>query len=783
MNNNEENVAILKDRNGLAAALKGVKVRGRLHGLMAEMEVEQSYTNPHATNIEAVYTFPLPIGAVLLGLEVEIAGKKLSGSVVERKQAERDYEDAVTDGDSAVMLEEAGPGLYTASIGNLMAKESAVIRYRYGLLLSWLGSRLRFLVPTTIAPRYGDALAAGLQPHQVPVTSLEAEYPLDLAITVEGELASAAIASPSHPITMGCTDEGIVVRLSGHPVLDRDFVLTLESDKAQSSCVLVPDGEGQVALASLRLPPVKSVENKPIALKVVIDCSGSMGGTSIAQARKAALEILDRLKPEDSFNVTLFGSKYQHLFRSLVPASAKYITEAWNHLEKLDAKMGGTEMEEALEAVFSLSGPEGDATILLITDGEIHEHEKLVKRAKQSGHRIFVVGVGTAVAEGFLRSLADATDGACELVAPQEGMAERVLSQFYRMRQPKLDAPRIEWPAEPAWTTPLPGTLFAGDTVHVFAGFDAPVAGPVRLLVDGADEAAATIAVADETEIPRIAAARRIESSTDTEGLRLALLHQLLSRWTNYLVIAERADKAAELPELQQVPQMLAAGWGGTGSIAKANLSRTGNAIAQGFACMSLSGVYQSGRSGARNAAVDAMTASGVDKYDVPCFLRKMPDEDIPSAHRLRSGSDVSIDFCRSSADDIASTRSPAGFIAAMEGGLISFLRQPKLPTSIDQLEKWKLDEAIAKSLRTLVSQGHNEVEVVAAFIFALSQSGAGPCFGRSFKRAILKAWKHVAPGREIDRMMKDALATVTADAWNWQAQVLESLEAMSVEV
>jgi Ca-activated chloride channel family protein len=82
---------------------------------------------------------------------------------------------------------------------------------------------------------------------------------------------------------------------------------------------------------------------------------------------------------------------------------------------------------EALDAVFSLGGSDAAPTILLITDGEIHEHEKLVKRAAKSGHRIFTVGVGTSVAETFLKSLSRTTQGACELVAPQEGMAERVL--------------------------------------------------------------------------------------------------------------------------------------------------------------------------------------------------------------------------------------------------------------------------------------------------------------------------------------------------------------------
>lgn len=77
----EKNMAILKDSKGGDVALKGVKIRGRLHGLMAEVEVEQSYANPQKTNIEAIYTFPLPLGATLLGLEVEIAGKKLTGRV------------------------------------------------------------------------------------------------------------------------------------------------------------------------------------------------------------------------------------------------------------------------------------------------------------------------------------------------------------------------------------------------------------------------------------------------------------------------------------------------------------------------------------------------------------------------------------------------------------------------------------------------------------------------------------------------------------------------------
>ncbi len=730
MSKNEENLAILKDKQGRDVALKGVNVRARLHGLMAEVEVEQLYQNPHKTNIEAVYTFPLPIGAVLLGLDVEIAGKKISGQVVEKKQAERNYEDAVTDGNSAVMLEEAGPGLFTASIGNLMANESAVIRYRYGLLLSWQGSRLRFLLPTTIAPRYGDAQAAGLRPHQVPVATLDVEYPLDLAVTIEGDLASATIASLSHPISVGRSENGVVVRLSGKAVLDRDFVLTLESDKDQSSCVLVPDREGQVALASLRIPPVSGAEDQPLSLKVVIDCSGSMGGTSIAQARKAALEILNQLRPQDNFNITLFGSDFTHVFPKLVPASAKHIAEAWNRLDDLDADMGGTEMEVALDAVFSFGRAEGKAAVLLITDGEIQEHVKLVRRAEQSGHRVFVVGVGTAVAETFLQSLAKSTGGACELVAPQEGMAERVLSQFHRMRQPKLGALHIEWPAGAEWQTALPATVFAGDTVHVFAGFSTPISGTVKMPINGSGDVVATIVSATEANIPRIAAARRIETASEKQGLELSLAYQLLTKWTNYLVVAEREAKAENLPELHQVPQMLAAGWGNTGVPA---FSRKHSIVDSVVACASFCDFQDDIPFGS-----DPLPKAGIGR--AACA---------PSLIQKRIGD-----------------TSPKQFVERLESAVFLYSTGPKLPGTVAELDALGLDNVLSDESRRLVACGCRESDVVIALLYALSESAISELFERNLKRLILKRWKDIEPGELLNEEMAKGVKDITADAW-----------------
>ena len=500
--------------------------------------------------------------------------------------------------------------------------------------------------------------------------------------------------------------------------------------KAQSSCVLSADGVGFVALTSLRIPQNQKAEEQALALKIVIDCSGSMAGTSIAQARKASLEILNLLRPKDYFNVTLFGDSHVHFFPKMAQANAKNITTAWNGLEKLGADLGGTEMGKALESTFSLSGCDAKETILLITDGEIHEHEKLVKRAKQSGHRIFTVGVGNAVAEVFLKSLSSETGGACELVAPQEGMTERVLSQFHRMRQPKLGLIKLDWPSKPDWQTALPKAVFAGDTVQVFAGFKNAVEGDVTLKVYDDVDVTSTIKVVSETQIPRLSAARRMGLSDEVDGLQLALRYQLLSRWTNFIVIAERAENANDLPEIHQVPQMLAADWGGAGAVF-------------------------------RRVVADVKFL----ELDSPCVLRtarhhsaSVYPKSVEATFRVNHVDAPNMTLLNNNLDVTYASE----FVKNIEEKHSRFLRKIKLPISIVELVDLGLDSESASELRRFITSGGNEIEVVATFIYALSESCLGDIFGHSFKRVVFKYWKDCSNNAPLFEQMMNSIIVVS---------------------
>lgn len=61
-----------------------MKIHSVVSGSLLEMTLEQRFRNPEERNVEVVYTFPLPWGAVLLGIEVLLNGQKHSGKVAAR---------------------------------------------------------------------------------------------------------------------------------------------------------------------------------------------------------------------------------------------------------------------------------------------------------------------------------------------------------------------------------------------------------------------------------------------------------------------------------------------------------------------------------------------------------------------------------------------------------------------------------------------------------------------------------------------------------------------------
>ena len=766
-------VATMETAHG-DVVLEEVGIDAAIDDLMAAVSVCQRYRNPGTTHVEAVYTFPLPLDAVLLQFELELGDRRMAGTVIAKPDAEERYEDAIAEGDAAVRLEQSQPGLYTANVGNLAPGETATVRFRYGLLLRWNGDTVRLMLPTTIAPRYGDPADGGLAPHQAPEFAFDAERSFRLQAAVRGALQGARWASPSHDIAVTPDTWQTVIEIARPAAMDRDVVLEARAvtavDTGDSRALLARDGGGWVVLASFR--PELTDLMEPAAhrnLKIVVDCSGSMGGDSIAQVRIAGERILESLRPGDLFDIVAFGSRHRALFGRETPASAANVAHARRFVRGLDADMGGTEIQNALRAAYRIAGEPGmTRDLLLITDGEVWDTRRAVDEARRSGHRIFTIGVGSSVAEPFVRALAEATGGACELVTPREDMAERIHRHFQRILAPPARTARVVWPApvRQAVPDPLPPP-YPGDTMHLFGSFAERPCGPVTLeleLTDGrtvtqrmevgpepTDGTAVDGPSTARSDVARMGAAQRLPAMADAAAAELAVRYQLLSEWTDYLVVHVRAeaDKATDLPSLVKVPQVLAAGWHGVGTVLHER-DAPSPAASSGPMDLDLD----------ENMCIsydEWMRASGTRK-SAPAEQESRRRSARPSANMVErrepDAAESLPEMFSSPPPTITPAITPIELVAALNDRPL-----PAAPTLDDLLARGVPDEIVAQ-LRELADGGGEDPDAIAViFLYLLCRSSAGKALDARQRRSILAAY----------RKLSDREATVRAVRRIWR--------------
>jgi len=563
-------------------ALRGVNVSARISGILVETSLTQNYKNDAKTNLELTYTFPIPVGGILLSFNVRIGERTYQGEVIPRVQAEVEYENAITAGNSAFRLQEIRAGIYNATLGNVMPGECIAISIVYAETLAWNGNSLRYRLPTTIAPRYGEP--TGMQPWQIPVTSLMAEYSLALSVTIAGDLSRSAISCPSHRVSFMHESDELKITLANGASMDRDFILELENEGVESLGVTASARDTHLAMLTLLPPPIEQPAlDRDVVL--ILDCSGSMQGDSLRLAKEGILLAMGSMQPTERFGLVAYGSNAIAFDNQLQPANRKNIELARRWVTSLD-DMGGTNLYFALDKALKLH-EEQAIDILLLTDGEVWVDQDTLGAMLKKGIRIFTVGIGSAVAQDVVQQLADDTGGACEMVSPTEDMSARIYRHFNRMHQPLMEALDIRWPAQPQWVSRPERACFAGDAYTVFAAFTDSPNGNATATFNFAGQAATEIDVSLVREtvsadaIVRLGVKQHLPQVPQIHRQDWAVKYQLMTDQTDYLITVERSEteKPKDLPDLQIQPQMLPAGWGGTSTVYANKASDRNNAI------------------------------------------------------------------------------------------------------------------------------------------------------------------------------------------------------------
>jgi Ca-activated chloride channel family protein len=591
----------LMTTEGLKILLKGVDVEGDITGRAAKITVRQLFENNDDKAVEAVYKFPLPEDSSVCGFRAIIGDRVIQGQVEEKEAAFKLYDDALSQGHGAYLLDEERPNIFTLSVGNLKPKTAAVVEISYVAMLETNSDDVRFCLPTTISPRYlpkdtpdeeGIPAAEKINPE----FSLSVPYGLRLKLNIHGKEQIKSVESPSHHIATQFSDTAVNIEFSsGVVAMDRDFVLNIKyvtglenrafvSHSGNESFIQLDFNPGAIDPAS-----AGGSTNREIIF--VLDCSGSMQGPSIVGAKLALEVLLKAIDPETFFNIYRFGSTFESFFKSSILYDDKSLTQALIFLSKVDADLGGTEIMTPLQAILEEKMSAPSRNIILITDGQVGNENDVMAlvQSKAIGTRLFTVGIGHGPNEYFIKELARITGGAAEMITPYERIEPKILRLFGKVMSVYVDRLTIELGAK-AEQAPLTPIVYLNEVKSIFARIDDSSFTLEKVKVSGningqiKEWMIGLSPVAGDIPIPYLWARERIREIEDGEALesgsrqilrkdraikaeiiKISKYYGIISRETSFLAVETRKDSEKYTGEivLRKVSIMLTHGWHG----------------------------------------------------------------------------------------------------------------------------------------------------------------------------------------------------------------------------
>jgi Ca-activated chloride channel family protein len=579
---------LLKMQAGLVTATRvNTDVTISVSGLVARVSVRQEFRNEGDDWAEGIYVFPLPDKAAVDRMRLHIGERFIEGEIREKEKARKDYERARNEGRKASLVEQQRPNLFTTSIANIAPRERVVVEIEYLEDLRYDNGTFGIRFPMTLTPRYipgvalPDRKGSGWSPDTTrvsdaslitpPQVTASRDHKTSLRASIDAGVPLEIVASRYHPVEVAEEQGRYTVSLANDPVpMDHDFELLWRpvpsvAPRAMVFREMIADQPHYLLMV---MPPDVASEvplSMPRELIFVVDTSGSMHGTSIAQAKKALSQALDGLSANDRFNIIEFNSITRALFHQSVAADAVNIAHARNFVQRLEAN-GGTEMRPALRLALDSARSESYLRqIVFITDGSVGNEEELYTmiESRLGSARLFTVGIGSAPNSWFMRKAAELGRGTFVVISALHEVGEKMDRLFDKLGHPQVTNIDVSWPggSEPVTVRAKAALPFPpGSTVRVSGDSTAGAWTRELPLDNGADNpgigalwARAKIAALHDEE--RRGADAEL---TRIEVIDTAIAHHLVSKYTSLVAVDKTPVRPAGDPlASERVPNLL----------------------------------------------------------------------------------------------------------------------------------------------------------------------------------------------------------------------------------
>jgi len=641
-----------QDGSFLECPLKHTDVKGEISGFIARVKVTQTFYNPLNEKIEAVYVFPLPHGSAVDDMTMVIGERRIVGIIKKRDEARAIYEQAIQRGQTAALLEQQRPNIFTQSVGNIAPNQEINIEISYLDVLDYDMGEYTFHFPMVVGPRYNPAGFTGgigaVPAGEKGASGQKTEVPylkpgernghdISLALTLDAGVPIRDLKVANHKAEALQVDKSRAkVTLSpADAIPNKDFVLKYKvaGEKPEIAALAHNLGggfEGSGGYFMLMIQPKIDEQLKqapPREVCFLIDVSGSMRGQPTEKVRETMREFFKLSKPDDTFQVITFASRAAQLFPQYVPATQENVDKALNFTNAIEGG-GGTEMMKGINMVLDAPvSPNRVRIVMLLTDGFIGNEAQIIDAVgKKCGDQIrfWTIGIGQAPNRFLIDGVAKQGGGMGKVLGLNDSPAALVPEIVERIHRAQLAKISIDWGKLSVFDI-YPATipeLWAGRPVILFGrymegGADTimirgtaegePLAYPVQVALPAAQPL--------HSSLGTVWARKKIADLSDQmyggevqelvdEITRLALSYRIMSQYTSFVAVDEKDKDSliapATPPRRVTVPVPMPEGvsWEGVfGGVPKLALGEAG--VAGRF-----HGIYgYTGGSGGRAAA------------------------------------------------------------------------------------------------------------------------------------------------------------------------------------
>jgi Ca-activated chloride channel family protein len=395
----------------------------------AATEVTQTFFNPNAEDLEAIYSFPLPRSASLSEFEVFLGETAIQGEVLERAEATRIYEEERDQGNDAGLASKNGCQTFQFQVSPVRAGSETRVRFLYYQPLEIDAGVGRYLYPLEEGGTDDAGASFWLRNPKV-------EGKLSVTLELKSAWPIASVRVPGfEPDVEVLKKEGnhyqVTLEREGAS-LDRDFLFYYRLEEGLPGRVeVVPYRASENEPGTFMMVVTPGIDLAPIRggsdFSFVLDVSGSMAG-KIATLAAGVLRGLAELEPEDRFRVVAFNDRGHSVTEGFLPATAENVESAEGAVRALSAA-GSTNLYEGLALGLDGLDSERATTVVLITDAvantgvidPVRFHELL----RQHDVRLSSFLVGNSGNWPLMRTMSEASGG---FVAPVSN-ADDVLGQ------------------------------------------------------------------------------------------------------------------------------------------------------------------------------------------------------------------------------------------------------------------------------------------------------------------------------------------------------------------